>query len=205
MSMDSRCVPVEIGRTRDSDIRVPLIAWLRRLHPADDHTEIIEELKVPRPSARVDVAVVNGELAGFEIKSDLDSLRRLETQIPAFCAFFDRVSLVTTKRHLIDSKRTVPQWWGIVTLTDTPGIFRVVRKARRNPEPQNVSLLYSLTSSELQQMLALKGVACRRAARKDALVSLAQNSLTFAEIREAARSLIRLRVNDYTSDPSPVS
>ena len=58
--------------------------------------------------------MVNGEFSGFEIKSDVDSLQRLPGQIAAFASVFDRVSLVTTDRHLADVKKVIPSWWGIV-------------------------------------------------------------------------------------------
>lgn len=61
------------GLLRDGCIRAPLINWLRALHPEDGSTELLQEFKMPRPSARIDLALVNGELAGFEIKSDADS------------------------------------------------------------------------------------------------------------------------------------
>src|SRR5271156_2900941 len=66
---------------RDSQIRKPLHYWLVRKFSGHSDTEILHELKMPRPSGRVDMAVINGRLCGFEIKSDFDSLSRLPRQV----------------------------------------------------------------------------------------------------------------------------
>ncbi|MDH7804603.1 sce7726 family protein [Rhizobium sp. AN70] len=95
---------VKILTSTDASIRTPLLAWLRQQHPDHLAAKMLEEFKMPRPSARIDVALVNGEMAGFEIKSDRDTLNRLTVQIPAFSKFFDRVSLVTTPRLLVSTQ-----------------------------------------------------------------------------------------------------
>ncbi len=60
----------------DSDIRAVLRSRLFLKHPDEADTVVIEELGLCRGQVRVDVAVVNGLLHGYEIKSDRDSLRR---------------------------------------------------------------------------------------------------------------------------------
>jgi hypothetical protein len=95
---------------RDADIRGHLETWIRSLH-SETPTVILHELKIPRPSARVDIAVVNGELSAFEIKSDVDSLFRLPRQVLSFDSVFDRVSLVTTEKHLQRARAVIPRWW----------------------------------------------------------------------------------------------
>src|SRR4051812_32552800 len=63
--------------------------------------------------ARVDVAVVNGELAGFEIKSDVDRLTRLTTQVGFYGRVFDRACVVAGPRHVDLLRRRLPSWWGL--------------------------------------------------------------------------------------------
>ena len=58
---------------KDNDIRVTLIDELNRINAQHDY-RIIEELAVCDGEARVDVAVANGRLCGYEIKSDADTL-----------------------------------------------------------------------------------------------------------------------------------
>jgi hypothetical protein len=67
--------------TTDFDIRLALHAKrLRRLktHP---NTLVIDELGLAHAKSRIDVAVINGCIHGYEIKSDKDTLDRLSKQI----------------------------------------------------------------------------------------------------------------------------
>src|SRR5262249_26817602 len=78
----------------DSGIRPGLRSWLRLKHADESDTVLIEELGLCRGRVRVDVAVVNGLLHGYEIKSDRDSLRRLAGQVEVYGKVLDRATLV---------------------------------------------------------------------------------------------------------------
>src|SRR5207253_5974934 len=101
--------PTEV---RDSDIRAALDTHLRQVHATDDSL-IRHELGVWAGSRRIDVAVVNGECAGYEIKSDEDSLIRLAQQADAYGRVLDRASIVTTLRHREKAVAMLPEWWGV--------------------------------------------------------------------------------------------
>ena len=68
----------------DSDIRAVPRSSLFFKHLDEADTVVIEELGLCRGQVRVDVAVVNGLLHGYEIKSDRDSLRRLGVQVEVY-------------------------------------------------------------------------------------------------------------------------
>jgi len=76
--------------TRDSDIRRVLLADLSQLYSDKDHDLIVEEFGCN--SARIDIAVINGALHAFEIKSDSDSLDRLPSQIEAYQGVFEYIT-----------------------------------------------------------------------------------------------------------------
>jgi len=143
----------EPAQLKDSDIRGPLHIWLEQQHVCDVDTNIIHELPIPRPSARVDIALVNGELCGFEIKSDVDTLCRLPRQIASFSSVFDRVSIVTTSRHLKSVRHIVPKWWGIC-LANKDGTFSVRRKGSYNRNLNTENLLYLLSKNELSNVIS---------------------------------------------------
>ena len=67
---------------RDSDIREVLLDSWQKKYFSDESTRVFEELGLCQGDARVDVAVVNGSIHGFEIKSERDSLDRLSNQLP---------------------------------------------------------------------------------------------------------------------------
>src|SRR5436309_5269309 len=103
--------------TNDVQIRTALKSKLLVRHKNDSDTMIIEELGVHHVALRIDLAVVNGELHGFELKSDRDTLSRLREQAKAYASVFDRVTLVLGKRHVRRALEMIPDWWGITVVT----------------------------------------------------------------------------------------
>lgn len=75
--------------TNDTLIRKAARQRLAVTHDGEDAV-IMEELRVDRGSAHVDMAVVNGVADGFEIKSDRDNLDRLERQVSFYRDVADR-------------------------------------------------------------------------------------------------------------------
>lgn len=191
---------------RDADIRTLLEAWIRSTHE-DKPTAILHELKIPRPSARVDVAVVNGELSAFEIKSDVDTLWRLPRQVRSFDCVFDRVSLVTTEKHLRQVRAVIPRWWGIVTIASTSNDIRQRRQARINPRRQVASLLHVLSRPELLSLAARVELqkGCSGFSRQALVERL--TCVPAATLRGHVRDLLaaRTRVVSYSSPPSSSS
>jgi len=64
----------------DGEVRSALRARLDRQYPDRQGTRIVEELDLCQASARIDLAVVNGRMIGWEIKSGADRLGRLPQQ-----------------------------------------------------------------------------------------------------------------------------
>lgn len=98
----------------DAEIRLVLRSLLSKRHPPTSRTVFIEELGLCRGQVRVDLSVVNGQLHGYEIKSDRDSLRRLYSQVELYGKVFDRATLVVGERHLTAGFENVPDWWGVI-------------------------------------------------------------------------------------------
>src|SRR5438132_3874390 len=86
---------------------------LRRHHGAPD-TLVVDELGLQYGSGRADIAVVNGRLVGYEIKSDNDSLARLKRQISLYDAIFDSITIVVGLKHCSVICQRVPGHWGVV-------------------------------------------------------------------------------------------
>lgn len=118
----------------DADVRPILRARLLRAHINDPDTVVLDELGVCRGQVRVDMAVVNGILHGYEIKSDRDSLRRLEGQVEFYGKVLDRATLVVGERHLEHAMALLPAWWGVLRIdSSTLGpSFKTVRRGRKN-------------------------------------------------------------------------
>lgn len=105
---------------RDHDVRRALwerLTWEHRAEAKD--TLFLNELGLCG-LARVDAAVVNGALSGYEIKSERDTLVRLPSQIDVYGRVLDYAFLVVASRHLVAANRLIPQWWGILIAAATP-------------------------------------------------------------------------------------
>ena len=64
-------------------------------HLGDPDTKIIDEMGLNLGSSIIDIAVVNGNMLGYEIKSDRDTLNRLNSQIEQYNKVFDYLNIVT--------------------------------------------------------------------------------------------------------------
>src|SRR6266700_7087227 len=83
-------------------------------HRASPNTIVVDELGLKHGKCRADIAVINDHLAGYEIKSDEDSLSRLEQQVEVYGAVFDRATAVVATKHARSIRSAIPRWWGIV-------------------------------------------------------------------------------------------
>jgi hypothetical protein len=148
--------------TNDLIIRSALREELRKLYARDKKLRIIEELGVSHGTARIDIAVVNGIMHGYEIKSDQDTLQRLPEQMNIFNAVFDKVTLVVGKSHLYNAINMIPDWWGIIVAKADPNgsiIFNVIREGENNKGQDSVSVARLLWREEALKILKETGNA----------------------------------------------
>lgn len=145
----------------DAGIRPALLARLSGHHLDEPGTVIIEELGLCRGKVRVDVAVVNGSLHGYEIKSDRDSLRRLANQVHMYGKVLDRATLVVGERHLPKALTFLPEWWGVLRIiTTTRGLqFKAVRRGRKNPKKDPRALVELLWYEDAIALLEEHNIA----------------------------------------------
>ena len=118
----------------DADMRKIFKPYLTE-HLADNGI-IIEEFPVYYGFVRVDIAMIDSKLHGYEIKSDNDSFARLPRQIMYYGKVFNTMSLVCTRKWVKKAIKTIPDWWGIIVVSDD-GI-RQEREENLNPD---ISLL----------------------------------------------------------------
>lgn len=148
--------------TNDLIIRSALMEALRKLYAQDKKLRIIEELGVSHGTARIDIAVVNGIMHGYEIKSDQDTLQRLPEQMNIFNTVFDKVTLVVGKSHLYNAINIIPDWWGIIVAkADSNGsiIFNIIREGENNKGQDSVSIARLLWREEALKILEETGKA----------------------------------------------
>jgi hypothetical protein len=148
----------------DKGIRPALRSKLLREQHDRSDTVLIEELGLCRGQVRMDIAVVNGSLHGYEIKSNRDTLRRLHTQVDLYGKVLDQATLVVGDRLLTAALNVLPPWWGVLLVQQMPHgcVFTTVREAGRNPtrDPRAlVELLwFERAVALLEQCNAARGV-----------------------------------------------
>lgn len=100
-------------KVKDSDIRMMLYSEIEGFFAYDRSTQIIDEMEICNGIVRVDVAVLNGALHGYEIKSESDNLLRLPKQAEYYNKVFDYMYFVCSDTKTEKSMRLIPDWWGV--------------------------------------------------------------------------------------------
>ncbi|WEV52533.1 sce7726 family protein [Bifidobacterium sp. ESL0704] len=122
-------------KMHDFDIRMAtwkMIENQSSLMTAD--AKILNELDICG-EVRADIAVINGHLTGYELKSESDNLDRLPKQIKYYSKVMDYCNLVVAPNHLEQSLQILPDFWGIyVAKTSQKGnvYLRKYRSAHTN-------------------------------------------------------------------------
>lgn len=141
---------------RELDIRRLLRRRLIAEFGTDATAVILDEFSLCCGKVRADMAVVNGELKGFEIKSDQDTLRRLHSQAPIYGKVFDTVTIVTAPRHIREAREIVPSWWGIVVAdqnSDSALRLDCIRQEDANPQHDPFALVQLIWRDEALELL----------------------------------------------------
>jgi hypothetical protein len=117
----------------DPEIRRALIPLIR---PPFGTGRLLREVGIWGNSVRIDLArLTTDAFDGYEIKSEADSLTRLNGQAEIYSLVCDTVTLVAARRHLGKAIATIPEWWGLVEAapTDDGVSLSAIRPAAANP------------------------------------------------------------------------
>lgn len=180
---------------KDTDIRNVLLDRIAKQNINHDY-KIIEELAVCDGDARVDIAVANGKLYGYEIKSDADKLYRLTSQQSYYDSTFDRVIIAVGEKYEKIIKNYIPEYWGIyVVISDNTNKINlhVQRQPKANPNVRIESLLCLLLKNELYAMLKennIKGISGKNIR---VLRSIAINSMPKTILKNYTREILKKR------------
>lgn len=164
------------------------------------YTKIIEELGITHGAARIDIAVVNGTIHGYELKSDKDTLNRLPGQIEIYNSVLDKVTLIVGKSHVHKAIKIVPEWWGITIAKITPPkktvSFCYVRKPKLNPNPDYEAIAALLWREEalniLEEINEAKGV---RSKTRNIIYQRLAETLSKNDLKEKVRNCLKIRIN----------
>lgn len=182
---------------RDAEIRTALHAFLRREHREQPDTRFVDELGLCG-IVRVDVAVINGTFAGFELKSDHDTLRRLPAQVETYSKVLDLATLVVGERFATTAacRAIVPEWWGVIVARPSAGGVELeeLRTARWNEQVEASHLVQLLWREEALGELAARGLdgGVRTKPRRVIFQRLA-HEVPVGELRDCVRAKLKTR------------
>lgn len=162
-----------------------------------DDAVLVNEMVVANWSRRADLAVANGKLHAFEIKSDLDTLRRLQAQVETYLYSFDKVTVVTTSRFLNVVKGMLPpevEIWEAEKVHETVSI-RIARRGRAIEIRNKRNLCGFLHKPEIVALLRSQGVKSNVGAPREELIKMTEY-LQVKKVREYVLKAIKARYRD---------
>jgi hypothetical protein len=192
-------------RSRDPDLRGLVHERLAEQHGNDREAVIVDELAICSARARVDIALVNGMLSGFEIKSDVDGFTRLASQATQYCRVFNHLTLVCAPRHVQSAIDRLPAWWAIWAVEPRAACpIDVVQRGADNPRVCIRATAGLLWRDEMLELLADHGMANGMLSkpRRDLVATLVA-AFDEATLCTEVRTRLRLRLQRANLALSP--
>jgi hypothetical protein len=195
----------EKGAMRDSDVRRAVKAWLGVEYAGDRETRIIEEMGVWSGSVRIDIAIINGSLSGYELKSDHDTLERLPHQRDLYGRVFDFLHLIVGKRHAEDAEKLLPSWWGIRIAVASGDEIKLLRHREPAPNPTLDPYLIAELLSKDEAIGVLEAVELAKGWRSKPIRLVHErlaNELPLDDLKDRVRTILKGRPRSLRVHPS---
>jgi hypothetical protein len=186
---------------RDSDVRRAVKAWLGAEYAHDPDSYMVEEMGVWSGTVRIDIAIINGSLSGYELKSDRDTLERLPHQRDLYGRVFDYLYLIVGKRHAERAEKLLPNWWGIkIAVAGGDGVELIShREPGLNPAPDPYLIAELLSKDEAIGVMEGLGIDKGWRSKKIRLIhEHLAGELPLSELKEQVRSVLKMRARSVT-------
>ncbi|MED0736279.1 sce7726 family protein [Aneurinibacillus thermoaerophilus] len=156
------------------------------------------EMKIEK--SRLDVGRINGYSYAYEIKTELDSLTKLQKQIAHYALVFEFITVILHPKHLSKASEMLPDFCGIITYhIDSLGCqFQSVREALKSPCINSKTQIDTLNSKDLEYILKFigeKNIPAKRSEREAALFS----NVDFVDINFLFKEAIKNRYKERWS------
>lgn len=183
----------------EQDIKAAVLEKLRNRLVGHDAV-LINEMVFGSGNRRADLVLVNGHIQAFEIKSDLDTLRRLSGQLSDYASKFDKITLVVSSRYVdqaLESDDRVGVWEAL--LVKDKVLIRIRRAGRIQTVSDHNTVCDFMLKSELVNLLRSQNIlADYKLASRDQLVELC-TQIPIGYIRKVAISCVKARYNELSS------
>lgn len=187
-------------KLNDPQIRVKLKEILGKVFEETSPT-IADEVGLDHGNCRVDVILSNQNfLYGWEIKSDVDNLKRLPRQTRAYSQVLDFCSVVTTRRHLEEVAELVPQWWGLYLVEVSPFSDKIAISCKRipkqNPGISDRALVRLLWRDDCWELLQSRKVD--KGMKSKTKPQMVEKILQICKLDEI-RAFVRVKVKEHAA------
>lgn len=95
---------------------------------------------------KADCVILNGKSTCYEIKTDFDSLVRLEDQLNTYQQLFDEVYVVCSDKYKCSLLEQLPEKFGIIFLTE-----KLTLKTLRKASPRNMAINRKMLIESMRQ------------------------------------------------------
>jgi hypothetical protein len=184
-------------RQGDAEIRAALHSKKFGHYAPQSDVLVVDELGLAHARSRIDVAVINGVVHGYEIKSDKDTLYRFDRQLETYRKTLGRLTFVCAPRHIDHVLVEAPDWCGVIeaTVGARGGVsFETLQAARHNPEVDAFMLAHLLWRSEVESALEKCGLEARELRRpRRELYEMLAELMTLREITALIRNAMSRR------------
>lgn len=183
----------------DQQIRTCFHYKCLRKHHKNSETLVVDELGLQHGKCRADIAVINGHFIGYEIKSDVDSLKRLNDQIESYNSVFDHISAIVAVCHLEEAINIIPDWWGIISVSDGKRgaiHFKTIRRSIQNENVDKYAVAQLLWRNEAREILASLGIQGKMLReRRSSLYTHIIERLNSSQLRQIVKKHLMNRTN----------
>lgn len=186
---------------RDIDIRPILKSSILKHYYEDVSSKVVEEMKIPVAGARIDMAVINGSLHGYEIKSASDTLQRLPNQLIAYSYIFDYLTVITEKKYYEKIVNIVPDWVGVSICTnDKKNEIEVIKVGSLNLNKHGFFIAKLLWHDELLDVLSELKLPFKKNQRNWILCETLSQNTDINILSKLVREKLKLRTDWKTKE-----
>lgn len=140
---------------------------------------------------KADLAILNGTSTVYEIKSERDSLSRLERQVAAYSSIFARVYVIAAENHATSVINSVGKHVGVLCLSKRYQISTLREATDQSQHTSPAAIFDSLRTSEALTVLESYGIALPSVPNTE-LRSAAQNLFVRLSPRKAHSGMVRV-------------
>jgi hypothetical protein len=174
----------------EAKIKALLLNYLVNKGDLNSSMSVINEFTIDNLSRRADlVSLDDKKMVAYEIKSEADTLKRLDGQVTKYLEYFDKVVIVAATRHISSVIAMVPSNVAVWEIIDNK--FKIRQRGRIEVIKSRNSLISLLNSKELLKLSKKLNLNSKLKSRKSLEEVLSKSPIY--SLREAALDNIKRR------------